>query len=253
MSQNLISDFATNATCTEVLCTSIDFSSITHQLRSEHSSPSHGISDASPHLTDLFRRIHRASVSGSRSVARIARSRGHTPTVTDRPGSPNHLGPAESPSIVMGSPDRRSTGSLSLARDLSSGSPDHEENAQTVPDRSKFSDHTDPAGSLSMLLDASMIDTLSTGESRGAIIPAVSTAVDPPRVSAEDVRTTLATIYYLWDREITFSSQKDTIHALQQSYREEVARGYRLQEQIDSLHISTAPFVSSAQRRYDLI
>ena len=95
-----------------------------------------------------------------------------------------------------------------------------------------------------------MIDTLSTGEYRGAIIPAVNTAVDPPRGSAEDVRTTLATISYLWDREVTFSSQTDTIHAFQQSYQEAVARGDRLQEQIDSLHRSAAPFVSFAHRRY---
>ena len=91
-----------------------------------------------------------------------------------------------------------------------------------------------------------MIDTLSTGEYRRAIIPAVNTAVDLPRVSAEDVPATLATISYLWDQEFTFSSQTDTIHALQQSNEEAVARGDRLQGQITSLHRSAAPFVSFA-------
>ena len=103
-----------------------------------------------------------------------------------------------------------------------------------VPDRFEFSDHPDPAGSLSILLDASMIDTLSTEKSRSAIIPAVNTAVDPPRVYAEHVRTTLATISYLWDQEVTFSCQTDTIYVLQQSYEEADARGDRLQEYIDS-------------------
>ena len=83
-----------------------------------------------------------------------------------------------------------------------------------VPDRFEFSDHPEPAGSLSIFLDASMIDTLPNGESRSAIILAVNTAADPPRVYAEHVRTTLATISYLWDREITFSNQKDLIQAL---------------------------------------
>ena len=64
-----------------------------------------------------------------------------------------------------------------------------------VPDRFEFSDHPEPAGSLSIFLDASMIDTLPNGESRSAIVPAVNTAVDPSRVYAEHVRTTLATIF----------------------------------------------------------
>ena len=71
----LNSDFATTAPCTEVLCTAIDLSAVTHQLRSNHSSPSHGLSDTSLHLADLFRRFHSASVSRSRPVTRFARSR----------------------------------------------------------------------------------------------------------------------------------------------------------------------------------
>ena len=178
---------------------------------------------------------------------------GHTPTVSDSPGSPSHLGPAGSPTTVTGSPDRRPTRPSSPARDLSPRLPDHGRYTPIVPDRPEFFDYSGPAGSLSILVNASMIKTLSTGESRGAIIPVVSTAVDPPRVSAKDVRTTLATIIYLWDREVTFSSQTDTIHALQQSLREAVVRGDRLQEQIDSFRRSSAPFVSFVQRQYDVM
>uniref|UniRef100_A0AAV1UCQ1 Uncharacterized protein n=1 Tax=Peronospora matthiolae TaxID=2874970 RepID=A0AAV1UCQ1_9STRA len=61
----------------------------------------------------------------------------------------------------------------------------------------------------------------------------------------------MATISYLWDREATFCSQADTIHALQQSYRDAVARGDRLQDELDSLYRSADPFVSFVQRRHD--
>ena len=102
-------------------------------------------------------------------------------------------------------------------------------------------------------LDASRLDTSSTREFLSESSLTVETAANIPRLPAEDVRTTLATISYLWDREANFSGQADTIHALQQSYREAVAWGDRLQEEIDSLHRSAAPFVSLVQRRYDVM
>uniref|UniRef100_A0AAV1V056 Uncharacterized protein n=1 Tax=Peronospora matthiolae TaxID=2874970 RepID=A0AAV1V056_9STRA len=99
--------------------------------------------------------------------------------------------------------------------------------------------------------DASRSDIPAANESRERSAPAVGVTGFVPRVSADDVRLTIATISYLWDREATFCSQADTIHALQQSYRDAVARGDRLQYELDSLYRSAAPFVSFVQRRYD--
>ena len=71
--------------------------------------------------------------------------------------------------------------------------------------------------------------------------PVVDINDHAPIVSADDFRSTLVTISYLWDREATFRSQVDNIHALQQSHQESVARVYPLQEEIASLYRSAAP------------
>uniref|UniRef100_A0AAV1VHM8 Uncharacterized protein n=1 Tax=Peronospora matthiolae TaxID=2874970 RepID=A0AAV1VHM8_9STRA len=172
---------------------------------------------------------------------------GHTPTVPDRPGSPRHLGPAGSPTIATGSPDRRPTRPSFPARDLPSGSPDRGWYAPIVPDQHESLSNPRSVGSLSTdaelsdrssepfplptppaAPDASRSDVPAANESRERSAPAVGITGFVPRVSADDVRLTLATISYIWDREATICSQADTIHALQQSYRDPVAREDRL-------------------------
>ena len=143
-------DFATTAACTEVLWAAIDVGSVTHQIRSKHSSPSHGLPNSFLHLVDRFGRLHRGSVSGSRSVARISRSKGHTSTVSDRPEPASHPRSAGSLSTVTESPDRPPEPGPSH------GSLDH--------------------------LDASRLDTLSTGEPRSEVVSSVSTAVNISKV-----------------------------------------------------------------------
>ena len=201
----------------------------------------------------------------------------HTPTFPDRPGSPSHLGPARSFTTVTGSPDRRPTRPSSPARDLSPRSPGPEWYAPIVPDRPGSPSHLGSAGSTTIatgsfsivtgspdrpsepfsfpaspaILSAFGSDPLAASESLAGSAPAAGVIGHIPSVSADDVRLTLATISYLWDREATFRSQADTIHALQQSYRDAVARGDRLQDEIDSLYRSAAPFVSFVQRRYN--
>ena len=201
----------------------------------------------------------------------------HTPTVPDRPGSPSHLGPARSLTTVTGSPDRRPTRPSSPARDLSPRSPGPEWYAPIVPDRPGSPSHfgsagstTIATGSLSIVtgspdrpseplsfpaspatLSAFGSDPLTASESLLGSAPAAGVTGHIPSVSADDKRLTLATISYLWDREATFCSQADTIHALQHSYRDAVARGDRLQDEIDSLYRSAAPSVSFVQRRYN--
>ena len=143
------------------------------------------------------------------------------PAASDRPGSPNHLGPVGSLPILMGSPDR-------------------------------------PPESIAPLISSALLvafgsDILATSGPLCGSAPIVDINEHVPRVFADDIRSTLVTISYLWDREATFRSQADTIHALQQSHREAVARGDRLQAVIDSLYRSAVPFVSFFQRRYDLM
>uniref|UniRef100_A0AAV1VNR9 Uncharacterized protein n=1 Tax=Peronospora matthiolae TaxID=2874970 RepID=A0AAV1VNR9_9STRA len=195
---------------------------------------------------------------------------GHTPAVPDRPGSPRHLGPTGSPTNPTGSPDRQPTRPSSPSRDSPSRSPERGWYAPIVPDQHESLSNPRSVGSLSTdaelsdrssepfplptppaAPDASRSDIPAANESRERSAPAVGVTGFVPRVSADDVRLTMATISYLWDREATFCSQADTIHALQQSYRDAVARGDRLQDELDSLYRSAAPFVSFVQRRYD--
>ena len=79
-------------------------------------------------------------------------------------------------------------------------------------------------------------DILAPSESRTGSDPIAGITGFVSRVSADDVRLTVATISYLWDREATFCSQADTIHALQQSYRDAIARKDRLQDVVDFLY-----------------
>uniref|UniRef100_A0AAV1TBN6 Uncharacterized protein n=1 Tax=Peronospora matthiolae TaxID=2874970 RepID=A0AAV1TBN6_9STRA len=195
---------------------------------------------------------------------------GHTPAVPDRPGSPRHLGPTGSPTIPTGSPDRQPTRPSSPSRDSPSRSLDRGWYAPIVPDQHESLSNPRSVGSLSTAAelsdrssepfplptppgapDASRSDIPAANESRERSAPAVGVTDFVPRVSADDVRLTMATISYLWDREATFCSQADTIHALQQSYRDAFVRGDRLQDELDSLYRSAAPFVSFVQLRYD--
>ncbi|CAI5731149.1 unnamed protein product [Peronospora destructor] len=195
----------------------------------------------------------------------------HIPAVPDRPGSPRHLGPTGSPTIAPGSPDRPPTRPSSPSRDLPPGSPDRGLYAPIVPDRNESSSHLSPAGSpaiapglpdrqptrpcLSPASPATLStfgsDPLAASQPLVGSAPAADVTGHVPRVSADDVRRTLATISYLWDREATFRSQADTIHELQHLYRGAVARGDRLEDEIDFLYGRAAPFVSFVQRRYD--
>ena len=137
----------------------------------------------------------------------------HAPTSSDRPRSQRHPGPA---------------GSFPLPRSTDQG-----ERIPAVLDRPGFPGQLNPVGSLPLLLGSPYcplepITPLTSSTPLGACgsgtlatsgpLRGSTTIVDTnehvPRVSADDVRLTLATISYLRDREATFRSQEDTIHAL---------------------------------------
>ena len=168
--------------------------------------------------------------------------------------SPTHL--TTSPISSEGS-----TVLLSPDRDPSPGSPDRGGHTPTFPDRLGSPRHLGPVGLPTIAMgspdrrptrpSSPALELPSGSPDRGRYAPTADVTGHVPRISADDVRLTLATISYLWDREATFCSQADTIHALQQSYQDAVARGDRLQDEIDSLYRSAAPFVFFVQRRYD--
>ena len=66
-------------------------------------------------------------------------------------GFPRHLGPARSPTISPGSPDRQPTRPSSPARDLPPGPPDRGRYAPIVPDRHESLSGSSLVGSLSIV------------------------------------------------------------------------------------------------------
>ena len=151
-------------------------------------------------------------------------------------------------------------------------STDQGERIPAVLDRSGFPSQLDSVRSLPILVRSPYcpmepITPLTSSTTLGAFgsgplatsgllrgsTPIVDTNEHVLRVSAEDVRLTLATISYLWDREVTLRSQEDTIHALQQN-TERLLRAEIACKKRSTLCTDRPPhFFSFVQRRYDLM